>query len=123
MSLSPEVTQALLAPGDIPGCSGTRNLSDNLSDLRAQVAANTKGIALVLELIREHGLDTVQAYMGHVQVRDRTGGHHKYLREPKNPKNNLHGAHAGKIYLEREIYLRVTKNPSGNPQIPTGTPV
>lgn len=35
---------ALNAPGlvDVPGASGTRNLHDNLSDLRAQVAANQK---------------------------------------------------------------------------------
>lgn len=32
----------LNTPGHLPGCSGTRNLSDNLSDLRAQVAANRK---------------------------------------------------------------------------------
>lgn len=25
--------------GELPGCSGTRNLSDNLSDLKAQVRA------------------------------------------------------------------------------------
>ncbi|XP_014118520.1 PREDICTED: 5-oxoprolinase-like, partial [Pseudopodoces humilis] len=62
------VSAALLAPGSQPGCSGTRNLRDNLADLRAQVAANQKGIGLVRELIREHGLDTVQAYMGHVQA-------------------------------------------------------
>ena len=37
-----EVTEALMAPGKIPGSSGTRNLRDNLSDLRAQVAANQK---------------------------------------------------------------------------------
>ncbi len=62
------------------GCSGTRNLNDNLSDLRAQVAANQKvhfmitsyhlinqGIALVCELIDSYGLDVVQAYMGHIQ--------------------------------------------------------
>ncbi len=40
-----------MAPGKladtIPGCSGTRTLADNLSDLRAQIAANNKGIALV----------------------------------------------------------------------------
>jgi 5-oxoprolinase (ATP-hydrolysing) len=33
-----------------------------------QVAANTKGIALVKELILEYGLVVVQAYMGHIQV-------------------------------------------------------
>ncbi len=39
-----ELVDALNAPGkvDIPGASGTRNLHDNLSDLRAQVAANQK---------------------------------------------------------------------------------
>lgn len=62
------VTEALRAPGKIPGCSGTRNLHDNLSDLRAQVAANQKGIQLVGELIGQYGLDVVQAYMGHIQV-------------------------------------------------------
>jgi 5-oxoprolinase (ATP-hydrolysing) len=38
-----------LQPGtlDIPGCSGSRNLKDCISDLRAQVAANNKGIHLV----------------------------------------------------------------------------
>lgn len=64
----PAVTEALQAPGKIPGCSGTRNLHDNLSDLRAQVAANQKGIQLVGELIGQYGLDVVQAYMGHIQV-------------------------------------------------------
>ncbi|XP_071274326.1 5-oxoprolinase [Agelaius tricolor] len=62
------VTEALLAPGSVPGCSGTRNLRDNLADLRAQVAANQKGIGLVRELIGQHGLQVVQAYMGHVQA-------------------------------------------------------
>lgn len=33
-----------------------------------QVAANTKGIALVKDLIREYGLLVVQAYMQHIQV-------------------------------------------------------
>ncbi len=36
------VTDLLRAPGNYPGSSGTRNLHDNLSDLRAQVAANQK---------------------------------------------------------------------------------
>ena len=31
-----------MLPGKIPGSSGTRNLQDNISDLRAQVAANHK---------------------------------------------------------------------------------
>lgn len=47
--------------------AGGRNLSDNISDLRAQVAANQKGIQLVKELIDQYGLKVVQAYMGHIQ--------------------------------------------------------
>eukprot|EP00882_Tetradesmus_deserticola_P021258 GHRQ01023013.1.p1 GENE.GHRQ01023013.1~~GHRQ01023013.1.p1 ORF type:complete len:429 (+),score=220.13 GHRQ01023013.1:665-1951(+) len=66
------ITQLLMAPGQLadqlPGCSGTRNLSDNLSDLKAQVAANTKGIQLVQELIAEHSLQVVQAYMRFIQA-------------------------------------------------------
>ncbi len=44
-----------------------RNLKDNLSDLKAQVAANQRGILLMQELIREFGIDTVQSYMYHIQ--------------------------------------------------------
>ncbi|XP_069771232.1 5-oxoprolinase isoform X3 [Narcine bancroftii] len=62
------VTQALLAPAQFPGNSGTRNLHDNLSDLRAQVAANRKGIQLMNELIDAYGLEVVQAYMAHIQA-------------------------------------------------------
>ena len=47
--------------------AGCRNVTDVLSDLKAQVAANAKGIALLHELIREHGRRAVLSYMGHVQ--------------------------------------------------------
>jgi 5-oxoprolinase (ATP-hydrolysing) len=46
---------------------GTRNLTDNLSDLRAQVAANHRGVLLMQQLIDEFGLRTVLAYMHHVK--------------------------------------------------------
>uniref|UniRef100_A0A8C4HDM1 5-oxoprolinase, ATP-hydrolysing n=1 Tax=Dicentrarchus labrax TaxID=13489 RepID=A0A8C4HDM1_DICLA len=61
------VTEALMAPAQYPDCSGTRNLHDNLSDLRAQVAANQRGSQLVGELIDSYGLAVVQAYMGYIQ--------------------------------------------------------
>ncbi|XP_076146266.1 5-oxoprolinase [Alosa pseudoharengus] len=61
------VTEALMAPAQYPGCSGTRNLHDNLSDLRAQVAANQRGSHLVSELIGSYRLAVVQAYMGYIQ--------------------------------------------------------
>jgi 5-oxoprolinase (ATP-hydrolysing) len=45
-----------------PGCSGTRKLSDNLNDLKAQIAANTKGANLVQSLIEESGIKMVSNY-------------------------------------------------------------
>ncbi|EDW01414.1 5-oxoprolinase isoform X2 [Drosophila grimshawi] len=62
-----QIVQRLTTPTDAKGAVGTRNLSDNLSDLKAQIAANHKGIHLVLELIDSYGLDVVQAYMTHIQ--------------------------------------------------------
>ena len=55
-----EVIAEFAAPARHPGCSGSRNVADNISDLRAQVAANNKGIVLVHELIDVYGLDVVQ---------------------------------------------------------------
>ncbi|CAJ0565520.1 unnamed protein product, partial [Mesorhabditis spiculigera] len=62
-----ELTKMLNAPSKIKGCSGTRQLNDNISDLKAQIAANNKGIQLVQGLIGEYGLEVVQAYMQHIQ--------------------------------------------------------
>lgn len=45
------VTELLQAPGKLEGNFGTRNLQDNISDLKAQVAANTKGANLMHELV------------------------------------------------------------------------
>jgi 5-oxoprolinase (ATP-hydrolysing) len=50
-------------PGKHPGLSGCRTIQDNINDLKAQVAANQKGISLVSDLIDYYGLDVVQAYM------------------------------------------------------------
>ncbi|KAJ3327850.1 hypothetical protein HDU76_011010 [Blyttiomyces sp. JEL0837] len=62
------VTNILLRePAQYPGCSGTRCLRDNISDLKAQVAANHRGITLVNGLIEEYGLEVVQAYMHHIR--------------------------------------------------------
>ncbi|RRQ85466.1 hydantoinase B/oxoprolinase family protein [Streptomyces griseofuscus] len=45
----------------------SRNPRTNLADLRAQIAANQKGVDEVRRMIGEFGLDVVQAYMRHVQ--------------------------------------------------------
>lgn len=45
------ISELLNAPGLLEGNYGTRNLADNISDLKAQVAANQKGANLMHELV------------------------------------------------------------------------
>ncbi|HLC16474.1 MAG TPA: hydantoinase B/oxoprolinase family protein, partial [Thermodesulfovibrionia bacterium] len=47
--------------------SGCRNIEDNISDLKAQVAANNRGRRLLLEMAEHYGLEVVMAYMGHIR--------------------------------------------------------
>ncbi|MCM1984056.1 hydantoinase B/oxoprolinase family protein, partial [Lyngbya confervoides] len=44
-----------------------RNIDQNIADLRAQVAANARGVQELVALVQRYGLQTVQAYMQHVQ--------------------------------------------------------
>lgn len=44
-----------------------RTLLQNVNDLKAQVAANEKGVAELRKMISHFGEDVVEAYMGHVQ--------------------------------------------------------
>jgi len=62
------ITEVLNSPGKISGNFGTRNLRDNLSDLKAQVAANNSGIRYLQELVEEQGLLKVQSYMKFIQM-------------------------------------------------------
>jgi 5-oxoprolinase (ATP-hydrolysing) len=55
--------RAALAAGPWPA----RNPAQNLADLRAQLAANARGIAELERAAQRHGLATVQQYMQHVQ--------------------------------------------------------
>ncbi|KAL4781228.1 Hydantoinase B/oxoprolinase [Aspergillus varians] len=54
-------------PSKFQGCSGSRNLGDNISDLKAQIASNARGTALIRNLIDEYSLETVQLYMYAIQ--------------------------------------------------------
>lgn len=58
-----EETLRLLTEAPYP----SRNPRTNLADLRAQIAANRKGVDEVGRMIENFGLDVVQAYMKHVQ--------------------------------------------------------
>ncbi|KAJ6174187.1 hypothetical protein N7485_006999 [Penicillium canescens] len=50
-------------PASYPGCSGTRTYNDNVSDLKAAVAANHKGAQLLEALVAENTLEVVHFYM------------------------------------------------------------
>ncbi len=54
---------ALLNSGEYP----SRNPQQNMADLKAQIAANEKGVQELRKMVAEFGLETVQAYMRHVQ--------------------------------------------------------
>jgi 5-oxoprolinase (ATP-hydrolysing) len=54
---------ALLRTGEYP----SRNPQQNLADLKAQVAANEKGVQELRKMVAQFGLEVVQAYMLHVQ--------------------------------------------------------
>ena len=58
-----DAARALLTEAPYP----VRNLAQNIADLKAQVAANEKGVIELHKMVHHYGLDTVKAYMGHVQ--------------------------------------------------------
>lgn len=53
----------LLRSGPYP----SRNPAQNIADLKAQIAANEKGVQELRRMVAQFGLDVVQAYMRHVQ--------------------------------------------------------
>ncbi|RWF05894.1 MAG: 5-oxoprolinase [Mesorhizobium sp.] len=55
--------EALLTDHPYPA----RNPAQNIADLKAQIAANEKGVAELRKMVAHFGLDVVEAYMGHVQ--------------------------------------------------------
>ncbi|WP_343079874.1 hydantoinase B/oxoprolinase family protein [Ostreiculturibacter nitratireducens] len=58
-----DATRKLLTSGRYP----CRNVSQNLADLKAQVAANETGRRELLKAVEAWGADVIAAYMGHVQ--------------------------------------------------------
>ena len=62
-SFREEALRTLLTDHPYPA----RNPDQNIADLKAQIAANERGAAELRRMVGEFGLDTVRAYMGHVQ--------------------------------------------------------
>ncbi|MBT9441621.1 MAG: hydantoinase B/oxoprolinase family protein, partial [Acidovorax sp.] len=62
-----EEVRSLLTTGGGTTPYPSRNPQQNLADLRAQIAANEKGVQELSKMVGQFGLDVVQAYMRHVQ--------------------------------------------------------
>lgn len=65
--LEDAVRAAFQKAGEYPGCSVTRRMADNISDLKAQVSANQRGIVLLRKLCDEYSLPIVHKYMDGIQ--------------------------------------------------------
>lgn len=68
---SPESLELLGYTSNEQGCNpviqGSRNVEDNVADLKAQVCSNNKGIDLLKGLVAEYSLKVVHGYMGFIQ--------------------------------------------------------
>ncbi|OGB07613.1 MAG: 5-oxoprolinase [Burkholderiales bacterium RIFCSPHIGHO2_12_FULL_65_48] len=62
-----EEVRSLLTTGGGTTPYPSRNPQQNLADLRAQIAANEKGVQELSKMVGQFGLNVVQAYMRHVQ--------------------------------------------------------
>lgn len=66
--LEDEVRAVFEKAGNFPGCSTTRRMGDNMSDLKAQTSANQRGIILLRKLAEEHSLAVVHKFMNGIQA-------------------------------------------------------
>ncbi|KAM0330761.1 hypothetical protein ACHAQA_003715 [Verticillium albo-atrum] len=65
--LEDHVRAAFEKAGSYPGCSVSRRLADNISDLKAQASANQRGKVLLRRLCGEYGVGEVHRYMEGIQ--------------------------------------------------------
>ena len=57
-----DVRDAFMKAGDYPGCSPTRRLNDNISDVKAQISANQRGLLLLQKLADQFTLPVIHKY-------------------------------------------------------------
>ena len=112
-----KISVLLLEPGSSgqqahAAITGTRRLADNLADLKAQVAANTRGIGLILEMIDQYGLDVVQAYMHYIQEAAATAVRSSLRALSRNRGLKEHDSLQAVDYLDdgSPIVLKITIN-------------
>lgn len=65
--LENDVRDAFHRAGEFPGCSPTRRINDNISDIKAQISANQRGLLLLQNLTSQFTLPVVHKYMYAIQ--------------------------------------------------------
>lgn len=91
-------------PAKYPGCSGSRSLSDSIADLKAQIAANNKGIGLIKALCEQYTLEVVQLYMRGIQ-----DNAEQTVRELLKEVAEVHGDHlSARDYLDDGTAINLT---------------
>ncbi|KAH8669610.1 Hydantoinase B/oxoprolinase-domain-containing protein [Tricladium varicosporioides] len=84
--LEADIRATFEAAANFPGCSATRRIDDNLSDIKAQIPANQRGILLLNKLCSEFTLPVVHKYMGAIQSNAQVAIEN-YLRETATKYN------------------------------------
>jgi 5-oxoprolinase (ATP-hydrolysing) len=64
---APSGGSAVASAASVGAIYPSRNPEQNMADLKAQIAANEKGVQELRKMVEQFSLDVVQAYMGHVQ--------------------------------------------------------
>ncbi|KAL1619948.1 hypothetical protein SLS56_009915 [Neofusicoccum ribis] len=106
------IKNILLEPGKYPGCVGSRRLDDNLSDLKAQVAANRKGMLLIQALMDEYSQEVVQLYMRAIQENAEVAVR-RFLRKTREEKGARFSA-SDQMDNGSEIVLTVSIDEDGS---------
>ncbi|KAL1851532.1 hypothetical protein Plec18170_006351 [Paecilomyces lecythidis] len=65
--LEDEIRDLFNKVSEYPGCSATRRLNDNISDIKAKISVNQRGITLIQQLCEEYTLPVVHLYMHGIQ--------------------------------------------------------
>ncbi|KAK7755023.1 hypothetical protein SLS62_002837 [Diatrype stigma] len=104
-------------PAQYPNCVGTASLHDDLSDLRAQVAANAKGSALIQGLFEEYGREVVQVtpkfYMDRIQENAEIAVR-KFLKQTSEKLGGRALSAADSLDNGTRIRLEIRINPDGS---------
>ncbi|MBF0224580.1 MAG: hydantoinase B/oxoprolinase family protein [Desulfobacterales bacterium] len=115
-----ELIEIFIAPSKIkieegsPKISGARSIHDNISDIKAQISANQKGIELITEMVNNYGIDVVQAYMGHIQSASEEAVRYSLIELSNNKNFDDNGGVSAHDYLDTgskiDLILNIDKN-------------